>query len=116
LAGPSPADQTRLGDRKFFNLFARLASETNPDHDVVEWKVAGANWRRQRHVYWSQVSFQVETHEIRCVTHPSWAFTLVHEIWWDEDAAKSSATRSGRIRNTAHAETYCPGSENASGN
>jgi len=41
----------RLGDRKFFNLFARLASETNPDHDVVEWKVAGANWRRQRHVY-----------------------------------------------------------------
>jgi hypothetical protein len=78
----------RLGDRKFFNLFARLASETNPDHDVVEWKVAGANWRRQRHVYWSQISFQVETHEIRCVTRPSWAFILVHEIWWGEDRRK----------------------------
>ena len=83
----------RLGDTNFFNLFARLAAASNPDRDCDEWQVAGVAWRRQRHVHWAPLSFQIETHTLSHAARPRWTLTFVHETWWSEDRGKA-------IRNT----------------
>lgn len=76
----------RLGDSNFFNLFQRLASRSNEDRDRDEWSVAGVCWRRQRHVHWSSVSWQID---LRHTTRPNWTLIFVHELWWNKDRRKS---------------------------
>lgn len=79
----------RLGDNNFYNLFARAVSATCPDRDCDEWTTDGVRWRRQRHVLWSGVSFQVEIHELVRTAKPEWAFVFVHETWWGTDRRKA---------------------------
>jgi hypothetical protein len=83
----------RLGDNNFFNLFARLITASNPDRECDEWQVEGVRWRRQRHIRWAALSFQIETHELQRPAKPAWRLIFVHETWWGADRRKA-------IRNT----------------
>ena len=79
----------RLGDSNFFNLFQRLAAASNRDRDCDQWNVEGVRWHRQRHIVWSSVSHQLETHELIHAVRPKWMLVLVHEIWWGSDRRKA---------------------------
>ncbi|HTQ14679.1 MAG TPA: hypothetical protein VMH86_12470 [Rhizomicrobium sp.] len=79
----------RLGDGNFFNLFSRLVTATNPDRDRDEWQAGAVRWRRRRHVEWSTLSFQIETHELEHAVRPRWRLVFVHEIWWGIDRGKA---------------------------
>ncbi len=83
----------RLGDNNFFNLFQRLAADSNKNRDCDEWDIAGVCWRRHRHIEWGPLSYQIETHELRHAERPHWSLVFVHEIWWGADRRKA-------IRNT----------------
>jgi len=79
----------RLGDNAFFNLFSRLAAASNRDRDRDQWEVEGVQWRRQRHVHWSALSFQIVTHELERKSRRPWKLLLVHETWWGRDRSKT---------------------------
>jgi len=83
----------RLGDRNFFNLFLGLASRTNPKRDCDEWEVAGVGWRRQRHVLWGSVSYQLEIYELERKGRGAWKLLFVREMWWSSD--RREAIRDG---------------------
>jgi hypothetical protein len=79
----------KLGNRQFFNLFARLIAATNPDRDCEEWEVEGVHWRRERHIHWAVTSYQMEVHRLFRKTGPAWTLLFVHETWWSANRKKS---------------------------
>jgi len=79
----------RLGDKNFFNLFARLTAASNKDRDCGEWEFVGVRWQRRHHIEWTTVSYQLETHELRHTARPRWNLLFVHEIWWGADRRKA---------------------------
>ena len=85
----------RLGDTRFFNLFARLAAASNADRDCDDWQVGDVHWRRARHVHWgADASFQMELYTLACTRRPAWTLLLGHEMWWAGDRSKT--IRNGR--------------------
>lgn len=78
----------KLGNKVFFNLFARLVAATNSDRDCDEWLVAGVQWRRQRPSIWASTSFQIELHELRHAARPVWTLLFVRETWWGADRSR----------------------------
>jgi hypothetical protein len=90
----------RLGDTGFFHLLERLAAATNSNRDCDEWQAAGIRWRRQRHIHWSQTSFQIEVHELCHAARPRWELLFVHEIWWALD--RRTAMRNSRWTHLRH--------------
>lgn len=80
----------QLGNRAFFNLFARVVTATNRNRDCDEWQIDGVHWQRERFAQWAATSFQVEVHRL-AHTRPAWTLLFVRETWW-------AANRSRAIR------------------
>jgi len=85
----------RLGDTKFFNLFALIAASTNADRTRDVWQVGPVAWTRQRTTHnGPDYSFQVEVHTLRHAGRRGWTLLAGHESWWDR--AGKDAFRNGR--------------------
>jgi len=85
----------RLGDTKFFNLFALLAASTNPDRTTDQWQVGQVAWTRERTSTKGPLySFQIELHTLRHAGRRGWVLLAAHETWWD--CAHKDAFRNGR--------------------
>ncbi len=85
----------RLGDTKFFNLFALVAAHTNPDRSGDQWQAGSVAWTRERASYKGPAySFQIEVHTLRRTGRRGWTLLAGHETWWD--GARRDALRNGR--------------------
>ena len=85
----------RLGDTKFFNLFALLASTSNPDRTRDRWEVSGVTWTRERTTRAGpDYFFQIEVHILRHSGRRGWTLIAGHETW--RDGAHKDAFRNGR--------------------
>jgi hypothetical protein len=79
----------KLGDTKFFNLFALVAASTNSDRTRDRWRVGSVEWTRERTTHRSpDYSFHTEIHVLRQPGNRGWTLMLGHETWWDGDNAK----------------------------
>jgi hypothetical protein len=75
----------RLGDTKFFNLFALLAVGTNADRSD-QWQTGQVAWTRERASYKGPLySFQIEVHTLRNAGRRGWTLLTGHETWWDRE-------------------------------
>jgi hypothetical protein len=84
----------RLGDTKFFNLFALVAARSNPGakHDV--WQVGQVVWTREHTGHKGQrYSFRIETDILHRPGSRGWTLLAGREFWWDGERA--DAFRSG---------------------
>ncbi len=73
----------RLGDTKFFNLFALIVSTTNPDRACHAWQVGPVAWTRQRSsLNGPHYSFQIEIHTLVRSGRRGWRIVVAHETWW----------------------------------
>jgi hypothetical protein len=85
----------RLGDTSFFNLFAMVASATNPDRTCDAWDVDHVHWTRERTSHRGpSYHFQIELHTLRHEGKRGWTLLMGHETWWA--AGKTDAFRNGR--------------------
>ena len=85
----------RLGDTKFFNLFALLAASTNPDRTRDQWQIGQVAWTRERTAHnGPDYSFQIEVHTLRHAGRRGWMLLAGHETWWDRE--HKDAFRNGR--------------------
>jgi hypothetical protein len=84
----------RLGDARFFNLFALLASASNPAR-TSRWKVAGVTWTRSRVSHASpDHGCQIEIHTLCHAGRDGWILLSAQESWWD--GARRDPFRNGR--------------------
>ncbi len=75
----------RLGDTKFFNLFALIASTANPDRSCHAWQVGPVSWSRQRSSFnGPRYAFQMDVHTLRCSGRQGWCLIVGRETWWEE--------------------------------
>ena len=73
----------RLGDTKFFNLFALVVTTSNPDRTRDEWQVGQVSWTRERtSLRGPRYSFQMEVHTLHCAGRHGWTLLVAHETWW----------------------------------
>jgi hypothetical protein len=85
----------RLGDTKFFNLFALLAVSTNVDRSSDQWQVGQVAWTRERSSYKGPLySYQIEVHTLRHAGRRGWTLLTGHENWWDRE--HKDAFKNGR--------------------
>ncbi|MDE2183275.1 MAG: hypothetical protein KGJ78_09660 [Alphaproteobacteria bacterium] len=85
----------KLGDLKFFNLFALLALRTNPDRTADRWKVGAVSWTRRRLTERGpDFSVQIEVHTVEQDGRRGWVLLVGHETWWD--GKRKDAFRNGR--------------------
>ena len=85
----------RLGDTKFFNLFALLAAGTNPDRTCDAWQVGQVAWVCERSTHKGpHYSFQIELHTLRQPGRRGWTLLAGHETWWE--GGRAAAFRDGR--------------------
>jgi hypothetical protein len=76
----------RLGDTRFFNLFALLASTSNPDRTKDAWQVDQVRWVRERSSFKGPLySFQVEIHTLCHAGRRGWMLLVAHETWWSPE-------------------------------
>ena len=76
----------RLGDAKFFNLFALLASTSNPAR-ADRWQVDEVNWSRERTSQRAALhAFQIDLHILRHVRRKPWTLLVARETWWEGNA------------------------------
>jgi len=74
----------KLGDTKFFNLFALVAAATNGDRTRDRWQSHGVDWRRERVSQRSaERAFQIELHTLVHSGRNGWTLLMCHESWWD---------------------------------
>jgi len=91
----------RLGDSKFFNLFALLAASSNPDRNRDAWRVDMVDWTRERLSHKGpNHALQIELHTLIRGGRRGWTLLCGHETWWD--AGKLDAFRNGRWTHLAH--------------
>ncbi|HXS07814.1 MAG TPA: hypothetical protein VN723_13575 [Rhizomicrobium sp.] len=84
----------RLGDTKFFNLLALVASSTNPSR-AESWQSDGVAWTRERTNHRGPLySYQLELHTLQHKGRRPWTLLTVHETWWDQKSG--DAFRDGR--------------------
>jgi len=85
----------RLGDTKFFNLFALIAAASNPDRTRDLWDIDHVTWRRERTSHRGpDCSFQIELHTLIHDGRHGWTLLLGHETFWMPD--RTDAFRNGR--------------------
>ncbi|HVV65425.1 MAG TPA: hypothetical protein VHC42_08135 [Rhizomicrobium sp.] len=90
----------RLGDNRFFNLFALVASATGGDRARDAWTVEGVDWTRERLSRRSAAcAFQIEVFELARAGRGGWRLLVGHETWWDAD--HPDAFRNGRWAHVA---------------
>jgi len=84
----------RLGDTSFFNLFALVASTSNPAR-ASRWQVAGVTWTRRvsRHAE-ADFTVQLDIHTLQQGGRHGWTLLSVQESWWD--GARRDPFRNGR--------------------
>ena len=91
----------RLGDNKFFNLFALIASSSNADRTCDAWDVDRVRWTRERATHrgphWS---FQIEIHTLERAGRAGWILLVGRETWWQ--GGKSDAFRNGHWVHLSH--------------
>lgn len=84
----------RLGDTKFFNLFALLATASNPGRKDC-WQCGEVSWSRERSTLrTAHYSYQLELHVLRRGGRRPWTLLAAHETWWDQK--RKDAFRNGR--------------------
>jgi hypothetical protein len=84
----------RLGDSKFFNLFALLASTSNPAR-ADRWQIDEVSWTRERTSHRApRHSFQIEVHLLNRKGRYPWTLMVARETWWEGGA--SQPFRDGR--------------------
>ena len=84
----------RLGDTKFFNLFALVAASSNPGRADC-WQADDVSWTRERCSHKGpQYAFQIELHTLRYSGRHPWTLLAARETWWD--GTKRDAFRDGR--------------------
>src|SRR5579872_3174721 len=84
----------RLGDTKFFNLFALIATSSNPRR-VDHWEADEVHWTRERCNHKGpHYVFQIELHTLRHRGRHRWTLLAAHETWWD--GVRRDAFRDGR--------------------
>jgi len=84
----------RLGDNRFFNLFALLAASTNPDRNCDSWQVGSVCWTRERTTHRApHYSFQIEIHTLVRDGRAGWILLMARETWWE--GGKVDAFRNG---------------------
>lgn len=85
----------RLGDSKFFNLFALVAATSNPDRACDLWDIDRVKWRRERTSRRGpDYSFQIELHTLNHEGRHGWTLLLGHETFWTPE--RTDAFRNGR--------------------
>ena len=85
----------RLGDTKFFNLFALVAATSNPDRTRDTWDVDHVHWTRERTSHCGpHYSFQIELDILSHDGRRGWTLLMGHETWWT--LGKADAFRNGR--------------------
>jgi hypothetical protein len=76
----------RLGDAKFFNLFALLASISNPAR-ADQWQFADVTWAHERSSHRAAShSFQIDLHVLRHKGRRPWTLLVARETWWEGGA------------------------------
>jgi hypothetical protein len=76
----------RLGDTKFFNLFALIASSSNPSR-ADHWEADEVSWTRERSSHRAALhSFQVELHILQRKGRRPWTLMVARETWWEGGA------------------------------
>jgi hypothetical protein len=84
----------RLGDTRFFNLFALLASGGNPGR-ADSWQTGDVRWTRERISRRGPgLAFQIEIHTLQHDGRRGWTLLAAHETWRDPNRA--DAFRNGR--------------------
>ena len=84
----------RLGDTKFFNLLALIASSSNPGR-ANHWQADQVSWTRERLSHRGpQHDFQIEIHTLKHGGRHGWTLLAGHETWWD--GKKCDPFRNGR--------------------
>jgi len=79
----------RLGDSKFFNLFALIASTSNADRDRHEWQVGEVAWTRERTSFTGpRYALQVDVHILHRPGRRGWTLIVARETWWASDRRK----------------------------
>ena len=73
----------RLGDAKFFNLFALIAGAGNPRH-AGQWQADDVVWTRERFGHRGPLQdFQIELYTLRHIRRRPWLLLVARETWWD---------------------------------
>lgn len=83
---------TSLNSNAFFALWQSVYYAASPGPDRDRWQVDGVDWRRDRHLYWSDgYAFQVEAHRLECRERGKilWSLMVVVERWWGEDRSQT---------------------------
>ena len=76
----------RLGDTKFFNLFALVASAGNPAR-ADRWQSDDVSWARERTSHRAALhSFQIDLHILHHEGRRSWTLMVARETWWEGGA------------------------------
>jgi hypothetical protein len=84
----------RLGDTKFFNMFALVAARTNPGSARDVWQVGQVVWIREHTSHKGpRYSFRIEMDILQRPGSRGWTLLAGREIWWDCEHA--DAFRSG---------------------
>lgn len=76
----------RLGDAKFFNLFALLASAGNPSRKD-QWQSDDVIWTHERSSHRTvSHSFQIDLHVLHHKGRRPWTLMVARETWWEGGA------------------------------
>lgn len=78
----------RLGDNRFYNLFALVATGSNPDRTRDAWEVEKVRWSRERMTHKGpRYSLAIEVHALELGGRHGWQLLVGRETWWSGNAA-----------------------------
>jgi len=84
----------RLGDNRFFNLFALVAASTNADRTRDDWVVDRVHWIRERvshgGPHWA---LRIEIYTLHREGRAGWTLLVGRETWWQ--GGRTDAFRNG---------------------
>jgi len=84
----------RLGDTKFFNLYALVAARSNPGAKRDVWQVGQVVWTREHSSrQGAHYAFRIETDVLQRSGSRGWTLLAGREMWWDGE--HRDAFRSG---------------------
>jgi hypothetical protein len=84
----------RLGDNRFFNLFALVAAASNKDRMRDAWDVDRVHWIRERVSHGGpNWSLHIEVHTLDRAGRGGWTLLVGRETWWE--GGEADAFRNG---------------------